>query len=396
MQTQHQSLSAEQQIVLDHVLVGRSVYIGGPAGTGKTFLLNAIIRQLQGNGKDVAVTASTGIAAVNVKGTTIHSFASIVEEADGTIRSNTAWGNKQRLREIDVLVIDEISMIHADLFDALEKILTEIRCYDQDAKELFGGLQLVLCGDFLQLPPVDTKQTKKKMCFQAKCWKQCVQCMFELTKVFRQEDAKFVAILNELRYGNCSQEVAQLFAGLNKPVPELNGIKPTQIYTKNVDVDALNNQELDKITELGVVYASEDHIYSGEHQAATLTKQTKERLFGLLDKGAPHSTMNLKKGAQVMLTKNLDVLRGLVNGSRGIIVDFQKKDSLQADSKWREKDIQSNPRFLIQNGNLLPVVMFTNQHQMLIEPALFQVQDLFHNRATRFQVPLKLAWYVKS
>jgi len=187
-------LSAEQQRVLRVVVdEGKSIFFTGPAGTGKSVLMRAIVSDLHrtykvGSGQ-VAVTASTGLAACSIGGVTLHSFAGfgLGKESVPILLRKIRRNLKAKMRWIrcKVLVIDEISMVDGGLFDKLEEIARIIRRINRP----FGGIQVVMSGDFLQLPPIGERGVDvSRFAFEARCWRSCVERVIGLTEVFRQRD----------------------------------------------------------------------------------------------------------------------------------------------------------------------------------------------------------------
>ncbi len=255
------SLSAEQQDAAARALGGESLFITGAAGTGKSFLMRYVIQELKrSKGTEaVAVTAPTGIAAVNVGGSTIHSFSGIglgrgdpMNILARVLKSQKATANWKQAR---VLVVDEISMLSAELFDLLDFIGKRVRRVDRP----FGGLQLIMCGDFLQLPPVS--RASEPYAFQAKSWGSAGldAGTIVLAQQHRQvNDREFVSMLNELRLGVCSQETLDALDACHrqrKP-PPTDGILPTQLYCTNRDVDQENEQRLKQLRGDGVVFTA--------------------------------------------------------------------------------------------------------------------------------------------
>jgi hypothetical protein len=229
-------LTSEQQEVLREVILGgKSVFFTGGAGTGKSFLLKQIVARL--DPRTTFVTASTGIAACAVGGTTIHHFAGIggFSLADKSLDELVRMALSKRgaqWRACKALVIDEVSMIDGQLFDLLDTIARRVR----GSSKPFGGLQLVLVGDFFQLPPV-TKQggAPCKFAFEAAAWAGAIQRTFELSKVFRQSDPAFVRALNWLRVGRAPPEARQLLGGrVGSRLPQTDGIVATRLFTHKV------------------------------------------------------------------------------------------------------------------------------------------------------------------
>ncbi|XP_004712039.2 ATP-dependent DNA helicase PIF1 [Echinops telfairi] len=345
-------LSEEQVTVLSVVLKGQSVFFTGSAGTGKSYLLKRILGSLPPTG--TVATASTGVAACHIGGTTLHAFAGI-----GSGRAPLAqcvalaqrpgvqqgWLNCQRL------VIDEISMVEADLFDKLEAVARAVRRQDKP----FGGIQLIICGDFLQLPPVTKGSQAPQFCFQAKSWKRCVPVTLELTEVWRQADQAFISLLQAVRLGRCTDEMTRQLQATAAHKVERDGIVATRLCTHQDDV-ALTNQRW--LQELPGEVHSFEATDSDPEQARTLDAQC-----------PANRLLQLKLGAQVMLLKNLAVSRGLVNGARGVVVGFEE-------------------------GKGLPQVRFLCGVTEVIRADRWTVQVTGGQLLSRKQLPLQLAWAI--
>jgi ATP-dependent DNA helicase PIF1 len=360
--------SNDENIILNHVSEKRNVFFTGSAGTGKSTLLKKIIASMPEKG--TFITASTGIAATNIDGMTLHSFAGIglgeenkqvlLEKVNKNTKCNKRW------KEARILIIDEISMVDGDLFDKLEYIARGIRGNDKP----FGGIQLICCGDFLQLPPVAQRGNQKSFCFESEAWKRTMDASVNLQFVYRQRDALFVRILEEMRQGVCSEGSIDI---LSKRVVRFNGgggdddqdqnrddqadIKATKLFSLNRDVDRINEEELDKLIGENVMFQAVDR---GNCQYWPQLKQN-----------AAPDFLNLKVGAQVMLTINLDTDQKLCNGSRGVVVRFEY------DKETREN---------------VPVVKFVCGKESEVEPHKWKVVVEGKVLASRTQIPLKLAW----
>ena len=228
-------LSEEQAKVVKLVVDGKkSVFFTGSAGTGKSVLLRDIIRNLRLKYKKeqdrVAVTASTGLAACNVGGSTLHSFAGIglgkdeVPELVRKIKRNAKA--KIRWQRTKVLIVDEISMVDGDLFDKLENIARIIRSNGRP----FGGIQLVITGDFFQLPPVPDNGRIAKFAFDAATWNTSIEHTIGLNKVFRQKDPTFANMLNEMRVGKLTQKSIDTFRSLCRPLHADDSFQATELY----------------------------------------------------------------------------------------------------------------------------------------------------------------------
>lgn len=332
-------LTDEQRAAAERAFGGHNLFITGAAGTGKSFLLRYIIQEFEKRhpGK-VAVTAPTGIAAVNVGGQTVHSFAGIgvwqgeqprsMERALlGRVKKSPA--STKRWQETQTLIIDEISMLEPSLFEQLEFIAKEIR---QCRGRGFGGLQVILCGDFLQLPPVEVDrdhQAKRfSFCFETPAWNRCAlqQGMIMLCQPVRQSgDVQFVQFLNEVRLGKFSPLVAQICNQCSvsvKPVPQ-DFILPTKLYCTNRDVDKENESRLSTLSGEQVTFTAQDAFYQLGNGTPGRAKDEEKKLADILSKKVSFR-LNLKLQAQVILTKKMHA-HGLVNGSRGVVVDFHER-----------------------------------------------------------------------
>ena len=357
------NLSQEQNNVLDAVLRGRSVFLTGSAGTGKSATINQVTKKSrEKHGNDhVAVVVSTGIAGSHINGTTIHAFSGA-----GTLESSLAAcvtmaqgnGAGKRWKNTDVLIIDECSMLSADLFDKLEKMANRMRSHIKNMP--FGGMQLIVTGDFFQLPPV-SRDPNWKYAFESEAWKKCNLQSFVLTQIFRQNHEEFVQMLQKLRVGIVDQQTDTILKNICKlsPTSDKKLIKPTHLYcTRNV-VDGENDRELNKIMNVPL------HTFNARDRGQK-SKLGKNMLVP--------ETLRLKKGAQVLLLKNLNPPH-LVNGSRGVVIDFEAGEM--------EGNI---------GGILYPVIQFKNGIKKLIRPESFKVESGGSTIAERIQVPLALAW----
>lgn len=322
-----EDLSCEQQAAAQQVSKGESVFITGAAGTGKSRLLQYLVAKLRFEKGDagVAVTASTGAAAVNIGGCTLHSFAGVgvskSNHPDTLLQKVLHSQAREGWKMCQILIIDEISMVDALLFDALEYIARNIR-----GNELpFGGLQLICCGDFLQLPPVPAG----RFCFESRAWQFCRlrEGTIILQQVHRQScDAEFIQLLHEVRRGRCSEEMLTRLheCHVDRKALPLDGVLPTKLYCNNGEVDKENQQCL---AELG----GELHVYEARDSfrgvaGSNLGQQT--LLSQLANKSVP-VRLELKEEAQVVLVRNL--FGPLVNGSRGVVISCGKLPVVQFD-----------------------------------------------------------------
>ncbi|XP_069169756.1 ATP-dependent DNA helicase PIF1 isoform X3 [Procambarus clarkii] len=344
-------LTTEQKQVLQIVLSGRNIFFTGSAGTGKSFLLKRIVGALP---PDVTfVTASTGVAACQIGGTTLHAFAGIGSGKASLEQCVQLASRKvvaQQWRKCRYLIVDEISMVDGDFFKKLEAVGRAVRGNDKP----FGGIQLILCGDFLQLPPVAKPGEKRIFCFQTSAWDRCVSVNVELTAVRRQDDQEFINILQSIRLGRCTEDMVKCLKETENNNVERDGIKASRLCTHREDVNHINQEYLNKLTGNGKVFQSID---SDPSLSSLLDSQTP-----VIDK------LILKVGTQVMLMKNLDVGQGLVNGARGVVTGFK----------------------LGTEGN--PVVRFLCGVTTEIKHEKWTVRASGGVFLTRRQFPLKLAW----
>ncbi|KAG8165835.1 hypothetical protein KVR01_004387 [Diaporthe batatas] len=314
------ALSNEQEHVKKLVCEkGQSVFFTGPAGTGKSVLMRAIIQDLKKKHvKDperLAVTASTGLAACNIGGMTLHSFAGIGLGKDDAqtlvkkIRRNPKA--KNRWMRTRVLIVDEISMVDGDLFDKLSQVGRIIRNNGRP----WGGIQLVITGDFFQLPPVpDSHSRDTKFAFEAATWNTSIDHTIGLTEVFRQKDPVFAQMLNEMRLGHISEQTVETFKKMSRPIHFDDGLEVTELFPTRQEVENSNQRRLRELSGEAHRYEALD---SGD-------PNVRDKLLGNMM--AP-KVLELKKGAQVMLIKNLD--ETLVNGSLGTVIGFSTESAFE-------------------------------------------------------------------
>ncbi len=324
---------------LKYLLAGRNAFLTGPAGSGKTFLLNEFIDTLRRSGKKVAVTASTGIAATHLNGTTIHSWSGIGIADSLSPYALDAIVQKQylhtRFNSTDVLIIDEISMFDAARLDAVDTVLRTVRNTDVP----FGGIQVVISGDFFQLPPITRGNTPVRYAFQAKVWERMsdlVICYLDL--VYRQSDDPLLSVLQEIRQGDVSETTVDLLKDrLEAAMPDT--LTPTRLYTHNIDVDEINMQELRKLT--------------GEQRIFHMTSTGKKDGVNLLKKYcmAPVE-LSLKIGAAVMCIKNNPKV-GYINGTLGTVVEFGYESVVIQLADGKEVTIQPDTWAIEQDGKVL-------------------------------------------
>ena len=341
---------------------GGNVFLTGEPGSGKTHLVNQYVAYLRSHGIEPAITASTGIAATHIGGLTIHSWSGIGIRRDLTKYDLDHLGQNRnvvrRVGKARVLIIDEVSMLSARTLSMIELVTRALR----RREEPFGGLQVILVGDFFQLPPVDRRETRstvsfgqdlisEQFAFGSRAWTALNPIVGYLSEQHRQEDAMFLDLLSAIRRNVIGESHRQLLRTRYAPKPK-DGI--TQLYSHNVDVDQINNAELAKLP--------------GQSKTFEMTSHGAEKMVLALKRGClSPEILALKVGARVMFTKN-DVMRHQYsNGTLGVVTRFDK-----------------------ENGRS---VIKTNSGKMIFaEPDDWQVEDNGRVLAQISQVPLRLAW----
>lgn len=356
-----------QSTALNILKSWKNVFLTGQAGSGKTYVLNKYIQYLHDYGVHVAITASTGIAATHIGGVTIHSRSWIGIKDSLTERDIDLIAQKENVyknvSKAKVLIIDEISMLSANTLDLVDRVCQSIR---RDRRP-FGGLQVILCGDFFQLPPVFRAQAvetqadslfqdlnagvdKKRFAFASTAWKYAEFVMCYLDTQHRQTDNSFGAILDELRTGEVSERsIALLLERKNQLIDHPSLVK---LYTHNIDVDRINLEELNKLTT--------------EEQSYKCKATGDKKLIEVIKKGMlAMEILTLKIWAQVIFLKN-NATKGYFNGSTGVVVWFEGFDKL-------------------------PLVKLKNDTVIKVEPEAWSIENGFDSVAEVYQVPLKLA-----
>jgi ATP-dependent DNA helicase PIF1 len=346
----------QQSEAFDLLKLGKNVFLTGAAGSGKTFLLNQYIRYLKENGVSVAVTASTGIAATHLQGNTIHSWSGIgvrdsLSQKD-LEKMLTTPRVKRNYKNTKVLIIDEVSMLHRHQLDMVDQAARFIL----ESEEPFGGIQVVLCGDFFQLPPVSSNPLadEKYFAFEAAVWDLADFHICYLSEQHRQGDDPLLGVLNDIRSGTAGEHTKVPLRTRYKKEPQ-GGTKATKLYSRNVNVDAINEREL-------------ANLKTEERSFAMQTVGFSALIDGLKKSCLAQENLRIKIDAEVMFVKN-DAMGQYVNGTRGVVVGFQKKDG------W-------------------PIVK-TYDNQIVVAAAEdWKYEDNGIVRATITQVPLRLAWAI--
>jgi ATP-dependent DNA helicase PIF1 len=328
-------LSIEQQNLFDYIEQSENnIFVTGRAGTGKSTLLSYLVENTQ---KNVAVCAPTGVAALNVGGVTIHSLFGfpfgILGEHD--IARHLNRRTREVLAALDVLVIDEVSMVNADMMDAISKSMGIAR---GRRKIPFGGAQLVMFGDPYQLSPVPGNNEERAYMaenyqspwfFDAHVWREDSLERFELGEIFRQSDEEFKQILNAIRVGEVKQEMLDRLNQAGNRFPPHDDV--IRLATINASVDSTNRERMSRLTTKPKTFEA---IYSASDESA----------FG---KTLPADPMlELKVGAQVMFIKNDDgkrtgegTLKRWVNGTIGKVVDLPSSGGVTVEVDGEKLDV---------------------------------------------------------
>ncbi|KKQ68349.1 MAG: AAA ATPase [Parcubacteria group bacterium GW2011_GWC2_39_11] len=343
----------DQKEALDILKMGCNVFLTGPPGSGKTFLLNKYVNYLRGRGKAVAITASTGIAATHINGVTLHSWSGLgIKEriSDKEIRVLMSKGYlRKKIKPARVLIIDEVSMLKHNQFDAVDRICQ----YFKGSFAPFGGIQVVCSGDFFQLPPIE-RDGEAKFITESFAWKSMDIKVCYLEGQFRQKDEKLSALLDHIR-GNRAYESKKILMDNKFSENQFpQDMIPTKLYTHNIDVDAINIFELNKIKGKEFAYYME-------------SRGPKELVFSLKKSCLAPEKLLLKRGAHVMFLKN-NFEKGYVNGTQGRIIDFDEEE--------------------------LPVVKTFSGRTIIAKPAEWTVEGNDESITQISQIPLRLAWAI--
>ncbi|KAH8613565.1 PIF1 like helicase AAA domain [Trypanosoma vivax] len=420
-------LSDQQQSVLDIVTKHRrNVFLTGGAGTGKSHLLRAIIDALPA--RTTFVTATTGLAALNLGGTTLHSFCGcgLVDQSTHSARSvyelvSSRSKAKKNWRKCNVLIIDEVSMLDAWFLDVLEYVARNIR----GSRAPFGGIQLVLSGDFLQLPPVckSGKGQEAHLCFEAGSWCRVNPLVCVLSNQFRQKDVELFMLLNEMRFGNLTVSSLALLSSLSavttvgflkerpdaRPTTQANtnGTEAsgsdgedivdsrgrsrrerqegfTVLRARRSEVDAINTERFNDLK-------TEIFTYNGFHKGE-----------GRFPADLP-SCVSVRVGCRVMLLTNLDLTLGLANGSIGTVERF-----INVGNRYNSANPNARSDLQCLAGhNMLPVVRFEGRGNnanagdptcasplIVVEPHRWTTYQGDREVSCSIQIPLQLAYAI--
>lgn len=342
-----------QGLALEIMLSGQSVLLTGPAGAGKTFVLNQFIKLAKYEGRHVSVTATTGLAATHLGGTTIHSWSGIgIHDSIGHgFVEHIAKGRREIIEKTDVLIIDEISMLHDFRLDMVDEVCRLVRKKD----EPFGGIQIIMSGDFFQLPPINRGDSRAGgFVVNSEVWRELDPVICYLQEQHRQDDEQLLEILNAIRAGDVRRHHAETLLARSEVFPD-DLEQLTELHTVNIDVDKINAAKLatiegDEITYSQTTTGSGNYVESLQRSVL-----------------AP-AELKVKKGALVMAVKNSPD-RKFVNGSIGTIIDFEPYTDY-------------------------PIVEFRNGKEVSMVPDTWEQRDGDKKRASITQIPLRLAWAI--
>lgn len=345
----------DQKLALEILLSGESALLTGPAGSGKTYVLNQFVRLAKHEGKVVSVTATTGLAATHLGGTTIHAWSGIGvnDFISDNFVSHLSKGRKEIIEKTDALVIDEISMLHDYRLDMVDEVCRLVR---QRPDEPFGGIQVIMSGDFFQLPPINRRDSGRQGGFvvHSRAWQELDPTILYLGEQHRQEDEVLLDILTSLRTGDLRRHHAEKLLARVEEYPD-EAEELTELHTMNIDVDKLNAERLRRLEGDAVVYqaTSTGSANYVENLARSVLAPT---------------NLELKLGALVMAVRN-DANRRYVNGSIGQVVGFEP-------------------------GTDYPIVQFRNGREVMMLPETWELRDGDKKRASISQIPLRLAWAI--
>ena len=343
-----------QEEALQLLKMGKNIFLTGAAGSGKTYLLIEYIRYLKEHHVAVAITASTGIAATHLQGSTLHSWSGIGVKDRLTQNDLEKLLTKDRVRrnykKTKVLIVDEISMLHKNQLDMVDWIARYILKRD----DAFGGMQIVLCGDFFQLPPVTSSNHDIAFAFEAPAWKTADFHVCYLHEQHRQGDDPLLTVLNDIRSGTAAEHTKIPLRTRYKKEP-LGSTKATKLYSRNINVDAMNEQALADL--------------QGAEKIFKMTSNGFNKIVdGMKKNSLALETLRLKINAEVMFIKN-DPTGRYVNGTRGVVVGFEKREG------W-------------------PIVKTYMNDIVIASEEEWKYEENGTVRATITQVPLRLAWAI--
>jgi len=418
------SFSDTQIQALDAFKNGKSFLLSGSAGTGKSRLIlefkeisnnNNNNSGDDGESKNIAICATTGLAAVQIGGRTLDSFMHIYPQDCNTnmeLLITTKMKNRnwvKTLKDLDILLIDEVSMLTPRKFLQCDSLLKAVRANEKP----FGGLQVVLIGDFFQLPPISSSASSADenatFIFELESFYALLDEVIDLKEVHRQKDAEFVSLLMRMRVGNLSENDKEVLHSRVNATLKDDGIKPTSLFAQNVDVDQMNFLELEKLRTTKHVFTMRNGCKKSNggpklnaNQAFDVQNLQKLQDTLIKEVNLPQS-LELRIGAQVMLVHNLDVSGGLVNGSRGVVIGFAQTSKDNLDRDFDPEPLGANKkegpdRNLYYPDDPLPIVKFASftpggkQRAIEIPFVRWEKTEKKIGEAWITALPIKLAW----
>ncbi len=421
--TFHEGLGPSQMDAFTQIVDGNSIFLTGSAGTGKSELLRRLVGYWDSIQHRYGLTASTGIAALNIGGRTFHSFLRLSPDDDdpGVTSANVYERiSKQSgfkfftntIRGLSTLVIDEISMLDPEFLKKASDVVKMVRM----CSEPFGGLQLVFVGDFFQLPHI----SKSSFLFETAFFYEAIKSRVILTETFRQKDTRFIELLGRMRTGTLNTDDLDILKSRVDANVESYGVLPTELWSTNRDVDRLNLDRLSQIKTESVFFDRHAGIRGDVHTKEIGTMLTNKFLKDLNIpekielKAPPYANFGdtaegredaIKLGAQVMLTFNLDTEAGLVNGSRGVIIDFVEPPSTLGAStsasifhNFHEDSLDDSKAYI--RGLKMPKVRFVvngRPKSVLVPYVRWTRKSSAEGLKSKvlvyaWSIPLKLAW----
>ncbi len=343
-----------QKEALDILKMGANVFLTGPAGSGKTFVLNQYINYLKEGNVPVAITASTGIAATHLGGVTVHSWSGLgikdyltEYDIENLLEKEYLFNRHKKTK---VLIIDEVSMLSANQLSMVEYIC---RAFKGNGK-VFGGMQIIFCGDFFQLPPISKGENENNFAFTSPVWESLNINICYLSENHRHKEADYLSVLNKIRANRIDGDLKDFLESKIKKSKNKESEEVTKLFTHNADVDRINNEHLSKIK-------SESYFFK------MISKGNDFLVENLKKSCLAPDTLELKIGAKVMFVKN-NYEAGFVNGSLGKVSGF--------------------------NSFGEPIVRLQSGKTISVSPASWQIEEDGKIKASISQLPLRLAWAI--
>lgn len=343
-----------QSQALTILKTGANVFLTGEPGAGKTHTIRTYIQYLRDHGIEPSITASTGIAATHLHGMTIHAWSGLGVKTSLSMYDLDALSTKEylvrRIASAKVLIIDEVSMLGADTVSMVDTICRTLR----GVNEPFGGLQVIFVGDFFQLPPITFRGDAPKFAYQSPSWRALKLITCYLSEQHRHEDQPLRSLLAAIRTNTVTDEHHEALKSRTRK-KETQSDRVTQLFTKNVSVDALNEEKLLALR--------------GREESFLMHTKGSTMLVEGLKKGClSPETLRLKKDAIVMCTKN-NPQAGFANGTLGVVVDFER-------------------------GTRYPIIEARNGKRITMMPMEWLVEEDGKVKASLSQIPLRLAWAI--